>query len=43
MKFKINEEILTVIEIMIEYPDDYNLTEYEHELIEELYEILKRL
>lgn len=43
MNWKPSKEALELLEEMINFPDDYNLTEYEEEIIQELYKVLKKL
>ena len=43
MNWKPSKEALEFLEEMINFPDDYNLTENGVRVVEELYEALKKL
>lgn len=43
MNWKPSKEVLELLEEMINFPDDYNLTENGVRVVEELYEALKKL
>lgn len=43
MNWKPSKEALELLEEMINFPDDYNLTENGVRIVEELYEALKKL